>query len=102
MDNKDLLGKEIKEIMIEETENLSFSKSSIDKILKSRENTRRDKLNYFLDKEVEIPLAPSIVGMAALLAISILPRDLFKNQDFKIINIGSSQVFIREKEVSKR
>lgn len=102
MDNKDLLGKEIKEIMIEETENLSFSKSSIDNIIKSREKTWRDKLNYFLDKEVEIPLAPAIVGIAALLAISILPRDLFKNQDFKIINIGSSQVFIREKEVSKR
>lgn len=102
MDNKDLLRKEIKEIMIEETKDLSLSYSSIDKIIKSRKKSWKDRLNAFLDKEIEIPLAPAIVGFAALLIISILPKDLFKKQDFKIINIGSSQVFIREKEVSKR
>ncbi len=102
MNNKDLLGKEIKEIMVEETKDLSLSNSSIDKIINSREKSWRERLNQFLDKEVEIPLATAIVGFAALLIISILPKDLFKKQDFKIINIGSSQVFIREKEVSKR
>lgn len=102
MDNKDLLGKEIKEIMIEETKDLSLSQSSIDKIIKSREKTWGDRLNQILDKETEIPLAPAIVGFAALLVISVLPKDLFKNQEFKIINIGSSQVFVREKEVSKK
>lgn len=102
MDNKDLLGKEIKEIMIEETKDLSLSQSSIDKIIKSREKTWGDRLNQILDKEIEIPLAPAIVGFAALLVISVLPKDLFKNQEFKIINIGSSQVFVREKEVSKK
>lgn len=88
--------------MIEETKDLSLSYSSIDKIIKSRKKSWKDRLNAFLDKEIEIPLAPAIVGFAALLIISILPKDLFKKQDFKIINIGSSQVFIREKEVSKR
>lgn len=102
MDNKDLLGKEIKEIMIEETKDLSLSQVSIDKIIKSREKTWGDRLNQILDKEIEIPLAPAIVGFAALLVISVLPKDLFKNQEFKIINIGSSQVFVREKEVSKK
>ena len=102
MDNKDLLGKEIKEIMIEETKDLSLSQYSIDKIIKSREKTWGDRLNQILDKEIEIPLAPAIVGFAALLVISVLPKDLFKNQEFKIINIGSSQVFVREKEVSKK
>ena len=102
MDNKDLLGKEIKEIMIEETKDLSLSQVSIDKIIKSREKSWGDRLNQILDKEIEIPLAPAIVGFAALLVISVLPKDLFKNQEFKIINIGSSQVFVREKEVSKK
>lgn len=102
MDNKDLLGKEIKEIMIEETKDLSLSQVSIDKIIKSREKTWGDRLNQILDKEIEIPLAPAIVGFAALLVISVLPKDLFKNQEFKIINIGSSQVLVREKEVSKK
>lgn len=102
MDNKDLLGKEIKEIMIEETKDLSLSQYSIDKIIESKQKTWRDRLNQILDKEIEIPIAPAIVGFAALLVISILPKDLFENQEFKIINIGSSQVFVREKEVSKR
>ena len=102
MDDKDLLGKEIMEIMIEETKDLSLSQVSIDKIIKSREKTWGDRLNQILDKEIEIPLAPAIVGFAALLVISVLPKDLFKNQEFKIINIGSSQVFVREKEVSKK
>ncbi|WFA08909.1 hypothetical protein [Tissierella sp. Yu-01] len=102
MDNKDLLGKGIKEIMIDETKNITLSQQSIDKIIKSREITWKDKLNKFLDKEIEIPLAPAIVGFAALFVISILPMDLLKNQEIKVINIGSSQVFLREKEVSKR
>jgi hypothetical protein len=102
VDNKDLLGKGIKEIMIDETKNITLSQQSIDKIIKSREITWKDKLNKFLDKEIEIPLAPAIVGFAALFVISILPMDLLKNQEIKVINIGSSQVFLREKEVSKR
>lgn len=102
MDNKDLLGKKIREFMIDETRELILSQQSIDKIVNSRERTLKDKINQFLDKEIEIPLAPAIVGFAALLVISILPRDLLKNQELKIINIGSSQVFVREKEVSKK
>lgn len=102
MDKKDLLGQEIKIIMEEDTKNFKLSPDSIDKILSSREKTLKDRVNQFLNKEIEIPLAPAIVGFTALLVISILPKDLLKYQEVKIINIGSSQVFVREKEVSRK
>lgn len=102
MDKKDLLGQEIKNIMEEDTKNFKLSPDSIDKILNNREKSLKNKINQFLNKEIEIPLAPAIVGFAALLVISILPKDLFKYQEVNIINIGSSQVFVREKEVSRK
>lgn len=103
MDKKDFLGQEIKIIMEEDTNNLNLSPNTIDKILSNREKTLKDRINQFLNKEIEIPLAPAVVGFAALLVISILPMDILKYQEVNIINIGSSQVFIRgEKEVSKR
>ncbi len=102
MDNKDLLDKEINDLMIDETKDLTLSQSSIEKIVNSREKTLKDRLNILLDKEIEIPLAPAIVGFAALLIISILPKNLLENQEIKVINIGSSRIFVREKEVSKR
>lgn len=102
MNNKDLLDKEINDLMIDETKDLTLSQSSIEKIVNSREKTLKDRLNILLDKEIEIPLAPAIVGFAALLIISILPKNLLENQEIKVINIGSSRIFVREKEVSKR
>jgi hypothetical protein len=103
MNNKDLLGKEIKGIFEEETKDIELSSSLIDSIVNSRKRTWRNKLDDFLNKEIEIPIAPAIVGIAALLAISIVPKDILKNQEIKVINIGSSQVFIKNyKDVSKK
>lgn len=103
MDKKDLLGQELKAIMDEETKDLHLSRISIDKIMNSREKTWKDKLHTFLNKEIEIPLAPAIVGFAALVAITVIPKDILKNQEIRIINIGSSQVFIRNyKDVSRK
>ena len=100
MDKKDLLAIELKSVMEEDTEGLELSANIINIIMNSRKLTLKDKINNFLNKEIEIPLAPAIVGFAALLAITIIPKDIFKNTEIKIINIGTSQVFIKEKEVS--
>lgn len=102
MDKKDLLGMELKLIMEEETKDLSLSTNSIDKMLNFRKRTLQDKIKNLLNKEIEIPLAPAIVGLAALLAITTIPKDIFKSNEIRIIDIGSSQVIIREKEVSSR
>ena len=103
MDKKSLLEQELINIMEEETKDLVLSSISIDKIINSREKTWRNKLDDFLNKEIEIPLAPAVVGFAALLAFSILPKDILRNQEIHVINIGSSQVFIRNyKDVSRK
>ena len=100
MDKKDLLGRELKSLMEEDTRELELSQGAIDNIMNTGKLTWRGKLNNFLNREIEIPLAPAIVGFAALILITIIPRDIFKNTDMKVVNIGSSQVFIKEKEVS--
>ncbi len=102
MDNRDLLGKEIESLLKEDADNIHLSNKLMEDILNSREKTWREKLEDFLNKEIEIPLAPAIIGFAALLLVSIIPKDIFKNQDVRVINIGSSQVFIKEKEVSRK
>lgn len=102
MDNKDLLGKEIKEILKNEAESISISPKLMEDIMNTREKTWRNKFHDFLNKEIEIPLSPAIVGFAALLLVSIIPRDIFVKHDVRVINIGSSQIFIREKEVSSK
>ena len=102
MNSKDLLGLEIKSILKEDTKNMELSPLAIDNIMSNRDTTWREKFNKFLNKEIEIPLSPVIVGFAALLVITILPRDILKSQEIKVINIGYSQIFIRnEKDVSR-
>ena len=102
MDNRDLLGKEIKSILKEDSDSIHLSNKLMEDILNSREKTWIEKLEDFLNKEIEIPLAPAIIGFFALLLVSIIPKDIFINQDIRVINIGSSQVFIKEKEVSRK
>lgn len=102
MDKKDLLGQEIKALMEADTMGMELSSKTIQNIMNTRKRTWRDNLKDFLNKEIEIPLAPALVGFAALLAITSIPKDIFTNQNIKIIDIGSSQMIIREKEVSRR
>lgn len=102
MDKKDLLGRELNGLMEEDSSELELSQSVIDNIMNSRKLTWRDRLNNFLNKEIEIPLAPVIVGFAALLAITTIPKDIFKIEKINVINIGNSQVLVRDKEVSRK
>ena len=100
MDKKDLLAIELKSVMEEESEGMELSQNIINNIMNSRELTLKDKINNFLNHEIEIPIAPAVVGFAALLFITSIPKDIFKNTETRVINIGSSQVYIKEKEVS--
>jgi len=102
MEKKDNLGEEIKSIMEEETFDLTLSQTAMNNILQHRKKTLAEKINDFLNREIEIPLAPAIIGFAALFVITIIPGDIFKSQNERIIDIGGSQVILREVyEVSK-
>lgn len=103
MNNKDNLGMEIKSIMEEESIDLTLSQNAFDNIIKHRKKPLNEKFKEFLNMEIEIPLAPAIVGFAALLAVTLIPTGVFKSRDVKIINMGNSQIIIREGyEVSKK
>ncbi|NLB33766.1 MAG: hypothetical protein GX818_08410 [Tissierellia bacterium] len=103
MDKKDKLIMEIKSIMEEESFDLTLSQKTLDNIIQHRNKLLKEKISEFLNKEIEIPLAPAIIGFAALLAITLIPGDLFKSQNIRIIDMGGSHVIIRESyEVSKK
>ncbi len=103
MDKKDKLIMEIKSIMEEESFDLTLSQKTLDNIIQHRNKSLKEKISEFLNKEIEIPLAPAIIGFAALLAITLIPGDLFKSQNIRIIDMGGSHVIIRESyEVSKK
>ncbi len=102
MDNKNKFGEEIKSIMEDETFGMTLSQKALNNILQNRKKTIKEKVSEFLNSEIEIPLAPALVGLVALFAITIIPKDVIKSQNEKIINIGGSQVIVRESfEVSK-
>lgn len=88
--------------MDEDAKQLELSQDIINNIMNSRQLTWRDKMNQFLNKEIEIPLTPAIVAFAALLAITIIPKDIFKVEKIQVIQIGNSQILVREKEVSRK
>ena len=103
MNKKDNLSKEIKNIMEEETFDLTLSQNAFDNIIKHRKKSINEKIREFLNREIEIPVAPAIVGLAALFAVTLIPKDVFKSQNEEIINMGNSHVIIREHyEVGKK
>lgn len=102
MNYKDSLGDEIKNIFEEESKNIQLSTEVLDDIMKNRKLTFKNKLNNFLNREIEINLSPAIIGFVAILAITILPKDLFNKEKIEIINLNGSQIIFRsDKEVSK-
>ena len=99
--DKDKLGLEIKDIMNNETENIEMTQRLKDKILLHRKKTLREKINEFLNKEIEFPLVPVVGSLMLVLLITSVPKDIIKNEKIKIVNVGSSQMIFREgKEVS--
>ncbi|NMA58363.1 hypothetical protein [Clostridium cochlearium] len=102
MNYKDSLGDEIKNIFEEESKNIQLSTEVLDDIMKNRKLTFKNKLNNFLNREIEINLSPAIIGFVAILAITILPKDLFNKEKIEIINLNGSQIIFRsDKEVNK-
>ena len=93
---KDKLGTELKKIMEEEAFDMTLSQAAMDNILAGRKKKLSQKINEFLNKEIEIPLAPVIIGLAALFAITIIPKNIFNLKESHIINIDGSQIIVRE------
>lgn len=96
MDVMDKLGQEIKSILEEDSKGIALRGETINNIIKSSKPTLQIKFREFMNREIEIPLAPAIAGLAALLVISILPKGVFKDHNIQVIDIGGSQIIIRD------
>ncbi len=100
MKDKDLLGQKLREIMEEDSRDINISSQLMDEILSHRKKTWKDSIYDFLNREIEVPIAPAIIGIIALFIVTTIPKDIFKKQDMRIIDIGGSHMIIREgKEV---
>jgi len=100
--DKDKLGLEIKNAMMDETKDMEMTQRLKDKILLHRKKTLREKINEFLNKEIELPLVPVVGSLMLVILITSIPRDIIKNEKIKVVNVGSSQMIFRdEKRVSR-
>ena len=100
--NKDKLGNELRKLMDEEAKDIEISPELMKKILIGRKRTWREKIDEFLNKEIEVPLLPVIASLALAIVIISIPEDFILRENIKVVNIGSSQIIFREdKRVSK-
>lgn len=86
----------IKEAMMDETKDIKVSQDLMDQMMSQRNKTWKEKLNSFLNKEVEIPLVPVLVGIMGLFIITFIPKEIFSHTNTRMIDIGTSRIIIRE------
>lgn len=103
MNYKDFVGNEIKNILEEESRNLKLSSKTVDNIMGSRKVSLLEKINNFLNMEIEVPLTPTIIGFILLLTVNLVSTDLEYKEKVEIINLNDSKVIIStRKEVVKK
>ncbi|MGO1469233.1 MAG: hypothetical protein ACTHW2_04345 [Tissierella sp.] len=97
MDYKDSFGNEIKKIYEEDVKDINLSPQALDKIIGSRKISLREKIRNFLNKEIEIPLAPAVIGFVLILGISIFPKGFTSKEEIEVIDFSGSQIIITSK-----
>ena len=103
--NREVIFKDdIKKIFDEEVSEMEFTDKMVDSILDKTTRSRYGRIRSILNYELQIPLIPAAVAVAALLAVSIMPEGILeKHYRFTTIEIAGSQVMIQEdKEVTRK
>jgi hypothetical protein len=104
MSREDFLKDDMKKIFDEETSDIEFTDKMMESVLDQTTRSGKGKLRRILNYELQIPLIPAAVAVAALLAVSILPEGILEKQ-YRItaIEMAGSQVMVQEdKEVTRR
>lgn len=104
MNREDLFEDDIKETFEEEASEMEFTDKMLEAVLDQTTRSGKGKLRRILNYELQIPLIPAAVAVAALLAVSILPEGILEKQ-YRItaIEMAGSQVMVQEdKEVTRR
>lgn len=96
MDYKNPIDDEIRNILKEDADDLKLSFSAVENIKRSRKITLREKISTLLNHEIEIPLAPAIIGFVLVIGISIFPRDFELPSKTEIVNLNGSQIIIQK------
>lgn len=94
MNYKDKMGQEISKVYEEDTKGMKLSSGAIDNIMESRKLSLKQRIDNFLNKEVEVKLAPAVIGFILILGIAIIPKDFSKMKNKEIIDFNGSQIII--------
>ena len=98
----DNFGRQIKDILVEETEQIEMSNRLRVSILKNRKKTLKDKISDFLNKEIEIPLVPMVGGFVVVIFLMVFPRDIIDINNTRIVEGGSFNIIFRDERVGVR
>lgn len=100
MNYKDKMGQEIKDIFQEDAKDIKLSQELTKTIMENRKISLGQRIKNFLNKEIEIPLAPALIGFVLVLGISIFPKGFASPDKTETINLNGSQIIIKSsKEV---
>jgi hypothetical protein len=101
---EDLFEDDIKETFEEEASEMEFTDKMLEAVLDRTTRSNSGKIRRILNHELQIPLIPAAVAVAALFAVSILPEGVLEKQyRFTTIEMAGSQVMVQEdKEVTRK
>ncbi|MCR3954928.1 MAG: hypothetical protein NUK57_01450 [Gudongella sp.] len=104
MNRDDLLKDDIKIIFDEETSEMEFTDKMMESVLDQTTRSGKGKIRRILNYELQIPLIPAAVAVAAIFAVSILPEGILEKQyRLTAIEMAGSQVMVQEdKEVTRK
>ena len=104
MSREDFLKDDMKKIFDEEASDIEFTDKMMESVLNKTTRSGKGKIRRILNYELQIPLIPAAVAVAALFAVTILPEGVLEKQyRLTSIDIAGSQVMVQEdKEVTRK
>jgi len=104
MNRNDSKNDDIRTIFDEEAKDMEFTSQMMESVLNKTTRSGKGKIRRILNYELQIPLIPAAVAVAALFAVTILPEGVLEKQyRLTSIDIAGSQVMVQEdKEVTRR
>lgn len=101
MKNDDF-GRQIKDVLVEETEQIKMSNHLRDSILQNRKKTLKDKIIDFLNREVEVPLVPMVASFVIVVFLMAFPREILDINNTRIVEGSSFNIIFRNEGVSMK
>ena len=98
MDYRDPIDEEIKKILEEESRDLKLSPITIQNIKAETRISLKQRIKSFLNREIELPLAPALLAFTLVIGISIFPKDFESSGKTELIDINGSIIIVTNKD----